>query len=1180
MSKIIARLLPLVLLCHFYIGSARAQQATVTPNLAVGDAVVTGFSGIYVPDPMKQRAAGKPAGDLTFINPEGASARIFGIGRPGHIWDGRLMQTPRLFDVLAKDTGQLFGIALDDRAAPNIYLAATSAFGLQLVGRGRDGLIERRKIGGLGAGWMKGQFGLDLQGDPGSIYKVDGATGVVSLFSKILLDGVPNPGPALGNLAYDAAHQQLFVSDMHTGMIHRVAIADGAEAGAPYDHGMTGRPAMNMPPVPFNPANRPNIANSRFDTENPESWGFAPPERRVWGVAVEAGRLFYSARNGATSDGPQIWSVGIMPDGGFAADARLEVEVGAQPGPYPVSDIAFSQTGAMILAQRAPIAAAYDYTTFTKPGEPRVLRYLLKEAKDPPSPGLWKPVPDEYAVGFAGAYRNTNGGVALGYGYGPDGLMRATSCEGSIWSTGQNLRNDPTRRSQLESGGPLLVDGLQGTPFDMVRAVNAPPVTSYFVDYDDRFDDPSAAGHVGSVRILSQPCAATAVSGDPAPTSSPPYVSGPTTRPGGTCVGPNCAPCPLGVYPDGSCKPPIDLAIAKSASEATFDEKTGSWTITFTLLVTNTGAPFAPGGFITIADPIPAGLVVTSATGTGWSPCTGNLMCGYNFGPGIFPNGATLPPLVVTVTTKTPGKYENCATVGLPPSADFQETTLANNKDCKIVELKYPPNRIRVEKVNLDPSCTVELLCRFQIKVINLDPWPFSGPVTIADNTTIPMTIASTNVPCLTPPPTSLPFSCPTNLTIPASGTLIFNVNGVIPAGSVPITGVNPDPINCADISQPPVGTTIVVPKDCKPYKVPCGFACHMTDPQIALIKIEKKADSAQCSPGGTCSYTFTITNVSTTSATGSMPITFIDTMPVGATNYVSSSPLPWGCVPFGAGQIKCLYPPLSIPIGGQISVTVTFQIAPGYNQPTLTNCSEFFVGQGAAAALQRRSAANIDAGALREYLQSRGVAAISKTMPVLKPDDKSCATVNIVSANAPIARPPAACPPGTALKGNDCVKVGNACAPPMVTGPVAGVCVCPQGMVKTGQRCVPPLDCRAPRVANAAGTACVCAPGLVQRGRNCVEPVVCNPPAKLSRRGACECPPDMVARGNSCVPRERRQPQIAPDEIIRIIPRLDSPRGGEGGPRGGGDIGNPRGGGRDDIPRGGQGLEGIPGRR
>src|SRR6185436_4417363 len=116
------------------------------------------------------------------ITPEGPSARIVGIGRPGYVWDGRFFQAPKTFDVFARDVGQVFGVALDDQAAPNLYFAATSAFGLNLVGRGPDGLPERRKVGGPGTVWMKGQFGLDLQGDPGSIYKVDGKTGAVTLF--------------------------------------------------------------------------------------------------------------------------------------------------------------------------------------------------------------------------------------------------------------------------------------------------------------------------------------------------------------------------------------------------------------------------------------------------------------------------------------------------------------------------------------------------------------------------------------------------------------------------------------------------------------------------------------------------------------------------------------------------------------------------------------------------------------------------------------------------------------------------------------------------------------------------------------------------------------------------------------------------------------------------------------
>ena len=136
-----------------------------------------------------------PAVDLTFINPDGPSARIVDVGRPGYVWDGRLFPAPKTFDVLAKDVGQVFGVALDDQTPPNIYLAATSVFGLQYR-RPRAGRPpERSEAGGPGAGWMKGQFGLDLQGGPGSIYKVDGTTGVVSLFANVALDGVPNPAP-------------------------------------------------------------------------------------------------------------------------------------------------------------------------------------------------------------------------------------------------------------------------------------------------------------------------------------------------------------------------------------------------------------------------------------------------------------------------------------------------------------------------------------------------------------------------------------------------------------------------------------------------------------------------------------------------------------------------------------------------------------------------------------------------------------------------------------------------------------------------------------------------------------------------------------------------------------------------------------------------------------------------
>ena len=103
MPKIIARFLPLVLFCLYFCVSADAQQPNLPPNLAVGDAVVTGFSETVIADPAKPRPANKSAIDLTFIKPDGPSARIIGVGRPGYAWDGRLFQAPKTFDVFAKE---------------------------------------------------------------------------------------------------------------------------------------------------------------------------------------------------------------------------------------------------------------------------------------------------------------------------------------------------------------------------------------------------------------------------------------------------------------------------------------------------------------------------------------------------------------------------------------------------------------------------------------------------------------------------------------------------------------------------------------------------------------------------------------------------------------------------------------------------------------------------------------------------------------------------------------------------------------------------------------------------------------------------------------------------------------------------------------------------------------------
>ena len=720
MSKIIARLLPLLLLGQILSGGATAQQRDRSPNLNSGDAVVTGFSGTIAPDPAKPLPRNKTAIDLTFIDPDGPSARVINITQPGYVWDGRLFAAPKLFDVLAKDVGQVFGVALDDAAQPNIYVAATSVFGLNIVSRGRDGSPERKKKGGPGAGWMKGQFGLDLQGGPGAIYKIDGRTGVPTLFANVTLDAVPNPGAGLGNLAYDPAHKQLFVSDLYTGMIHRFDL-DGKELSR-YDHGITGLGAAKLPTVAFNPQNRPNIASDRFDSEKPDSWGFAPAPRRVWGLAVHENRLYYSVLSG-----PQIWSVGIERDGSFAPDPRWELDVPAQAGPLPISDIAFSNKGAMILAQRALIAGAYDYSAFTRPGEPQVFRIWLKGPNDPPSPGRWKPVPEEYAVGFAGNFRNTNGGVALGYGYAQDGMLGATACEFSLWTTGQNLRNNPALRRELEPGGSLVVHGIAGMPASPVRTFNEPPWVSYFVDYDDAFDDPRAAGHMGSIRIYSQPCPATAVYGGPGYAANAPYIFGGGGG-GSDCVGPKCNPTT-----------PVDVSVVKTGGTTPVQEPYYS----FTLTISNNGAPFTGANNISVTDVLPPLMSftnVSAAPASDWScptsvPVGGTLTCTY-IGSGPTGTGV-IGTITINALAGGSAPYppiKNCATVGIAPNSGYTDSDPSNNNSCVTITKPKPPIDVAIEKTGTATPGPVNTALTYALKVTNkLAGFSGNGAIVVSD---------------------------------------------------------------------------------------------------------------------------------------------------------------------------------------------------------------------------------------------------------------------------------------------------------------------------------------------------------------------------------------------------------------------------------------------------------------
>ncbi len=154
----------------------------------------------------------------------------------------------------------------------------------------------------------------------------------------------------------------------------------------------------------------------------------------------------------------------------------------APPPGAEISEILFDDNGDMLVAERGEPTGAYDYKALAEAGENRVLRFRPKRPDDPPSRDLWFPVPKEYAVGFPPNHRNDNGGIAIGYGYDAAGNINRAVCGGTLWSTGEQLRNarDPAIIQRLQPGGPLIVDGLQGNAVPLLRPQNEPPFGCVF----------------------------------------------------------------------------------------------------------------------------------------------------------------------------------------------------------------------------------------------------------------------------------------------------------------------------------------------------------------------------------------------------------------------------------------------------------------------------------------------------------------------------------------------------------------------------------------------------------------------------------------------------------------------------------------------------------------------------
>ncbi len=457
-------------------------------GVKAGQAFVTRFSGVET----RIDGDGK---SISVLNLNGVVGRLIDITRPlgqpvGQHWKN----PPQALEILASETGQVFGIAFDDAMPPNIYVSATSAFGLHRSPNNQT--------------WAQGMWGKGLlgkEGGPGTIYKLNAQNNYApEIFADVRLQGRENSGPALGNLAYDKVNKQLFVSDLETGMIHRFDIKSGEDLGH-YDHGVTGRSRFfdaltgkisNLKTHGFKADCVAQVKMCKSDfSSTPSCWNYAPGDRRVWGLGVRTmadgkQRLFYATWGSVDSDEGvnAVWSIELDENGGFAID-KITREFVIEPlmvdGKIAFSaptDLAFSSNGDLLVAERAAprnYLGTY-YSPFARPTISRSFEYRLG------LDGRWVSV-GQYDIGNRPAngrpangrpangrsagevekrrFDNGAGGVAWGYGYDKFGRIDLTAKNQFVWLSGDSLCSkmgkcfDPLMQAYSD---PSHVVGIEG----------------------------------------------------------------------------------------------------------------------------------------------------------------------------------------------------------------------------------------------------------------------------------------------------------------------------------------------------------------------------------------------------------------------------------------------------------------------------------------------------------------------------------------------------------------------------------------------------------------------------------------------------------------------------------------------------------------------------------------------
>ena len=948
--------------------SAAAQDA-----LQAGEAFVTRFSGTTDQD------------GSTVIDTAGTVGAVVDLRQPGAAPNGsHWTNEPQRSLVTAAQVGQVFGVAMDDASPPNIYLTATAAFGLHRNADNSD--------------WMSGQWGPE--GGPGTVWKLSADNNYQpEVFAQIALEGRANSGAALGNIAFDPTNQQLYVSDLETGMIHRISVSDGQDLGT-FDHGMTGRVAFYdvanqefevLTGVAFDStssAQTSDCADGDF-AQTPACWNLADFRRRVWGLGVRRDslggevRLYYATWSaqgfghadfdGADDDDKRnaLWSVAITEEGDFDTGSvrrefflpdffRAPDDITRAGRSHPVSDIAFPAFGdqeVMLVAERGGMrnqGLGAD-NAFTNPNEARVLRYELTDL------GTWRGA-GRYDVGYndreeegqpyirAGAA----GGVAFGTGYDADGELDPAAVDNFVWMSGDGLCSpngpcfDSTANDHSDSSE---VHGLQGRaeqPFEAFEPANAynayptpgpiSPPAGPDASYmiDIDANGDSASNDAGLTGDVE-------VYQQDAPEGAEPEIA--------DFVPPGFAPpFPEGLPPQGWIPappppgggwfppPPFPLSTDLAIAKAGPAQCQEGVNCAYTITITNVG-PDPYLGPLAIADTMPPGASLAAAT-AGWNCADlgGTVRCVTNAPAVLAPGGTAAITLTILLPASIPaGTVQNCVAIDWVEMGTDDGPGDGNDEACvdTPVIAGFDMGIAKTGPVN----CYENYECVFVIAVTNHGPGAFNGVVAISD--TLPAGTTYVN---------SFPLGAGGLSCSPAAGN---QINCVTPSIAFPALAVEAAVVvirlppgnvggtyqNCALIDWATMGANDGA-ADAQPDN-DCHTVTVLSGAGFHDLEVKKRGP-ASCNAGGNCTYEITVTNHGPDAYTGGLLIQDYG-LPAGTT-YAANTP-PFVCLP-GPLPINCAVPGPPHTLAPLASHTFTLTVAlPAAPPDPFTNCVRFLWG-------------------------------------------------------------------------------------------------------------------------------------------------------------------------------------------------------------------------------------------